>query len=282
MVMDLRSQTGAAMMLCKEALQESNGDFEEAVVYIRKKLKGKLEGASERSAAEGVTAVVVDGSRGAIVELNSETDFVARNDDFKALAKELAEQVLKTNPATVEEALTQSSIAQDGATVQDRVNDVYTKLRERIVFKRFEVLTAEEGGALAGYVHVPSNDKIGVLIELGGVSGEAGAALGRELAMHIAAAKPKYLSRDEVPARLVEQEQNIARDTAIGEGKPEAAIPKIVEGRLRKFYEEVALLDQLYVRDSKKSVTQVLKEAGDATIRRFVRYTVGEEVKENA
>ena len=286
MVMELREQTGAAMMLCKEALKETDGDAEQATVYIRKKLGGKLSGASDRSASEGVIAIVVlDNQDAGIVELNAETDFVARSEDFKGLAKELAEQVAKTKGHSVETVMTQESLAAPGATVQDRVNDVYAKLRERIVFKRFEFISTDEKGVLAGYVHVPAADKIGVLVELEAGSAEAANSdalknLGRELAMQIAASKPTYLVRDEVPARIVEQERDIARTTAIQEGKPEAAVEKIVEGRLKKFYEETVLMDQAYLREPKKSVAQILKEAGEGvTLRRYVRYSVGENVK---
>jgi elongation factor Ts len=285
MVMELREQTGAAMMLCKEALKETDGDFEAATIYIRKKLGGKLQGATDRSASEGVIAVVVvDDKDAAIVELNSETDFVARNEDFKAFAKELADHVARTKGHSVETVLTAESLAQAGATVQDRLNDLYSKLRERIIFKRFEFISTDEKGVLAGYVHVPANDKIGVLVELEAPTVEAAKsetlkALGKELAMQIAAAKPRYLTREEVPENVLAQERDIAETTARNEGRPEAALPKIVEGRLKKYYEETVLLEQPYLREPKKTVGQVIKEAGDGiTLRRYVRYAVGEQV----
>ncbi len=264
MVMQLREQTGAAMMLCKEALKENDGDFEAATVYIRKKLGNKLTGATDRNASEGVIAVVVlDNQDGAIVELNAETDFVARSEDFKALARELAEQVARTKGHSVETVMTQESLAQPGTTVQARLEDVYTKLREKLVFKRFEFISTDENGALAAYVHVPANDKIGVLVELEAGSPESAKSeavqeLGRNLAMQVAGAKPRYMTRDEVPANILEQERDIARTTAQNEGRPEAAMEKIVEGRVRKFYEETVLLDQPYQRDPKKTVAQII------------------------
>ena len=282
MVMNLRQQTGAAMMLCKEALKEANGDVEAATAWIRVKLKGKMSGAMERTAAEGVVSVVVlDSQDAAIVELNSETDFVARNDEFKTLARELAEQVARQKGHSVETVLTQDSLAAPGKSVQNRVEDVYTKLREKIVFKRFEFISTDEKGVLAGYVHVPSNDKIGVLVELEAAStdaakSEAAQTVGRELAMQIAASKPRFQSREDVPAAVLDQEREIARDTARSEGRPEAQLDKIVEGRLRKFFEESVLVDQAWLREPKKSVATVLKEAG-VTLRRFVRYSVGEQ-----
>ncbi len=283
MVMKLRQQTGAAMMLCKEALKETDGDFESATVYIRKKLGGKLSGATDRTAAEGVVAVVVlDDQDGAIVELNAETDFVARSEDFKSFARDLAEQVAREKGHSVETVLTQDSLAEPGKPVQARLEDLYTKLREKIVFKRFEFISTDENGVLAGYVHVPANDKIGVLVELETVSAagradrEAAQTVGRELAMQIAASKPRFQTREEVSEHVLEQERDVAGETARNDGRPEAQIEKIVEGRIRKFYEEAVLLDQVWLRDTKKTVTQVLKEAG-VTLRRYVRYSVGEQ-----
>ncbi len=283
MVMELRERTGAAMMLCKEALKESDGNFDEATVYIRKKLGNKLSGGSaDRVAGEGViSVVVVDSQDAAIIELNSETDFVSRSDDFKNFARELAEQVARGKGHSVETVLNQDSHSQPGTTVQGRLEDVYTKLREKIVFKRFEFISTGANGVLAGYVHVPANDKIGVLVELEAASPEAAKTdalqtLGKELAMQIAASRPRYHTRDEVPESVIATEKDIARTQAVNEGKPEAAHEKIVEGRLRKFYEEAVLLDQPWLREQKKTVTQVLKEAG-VTLKRYVRYTVGEQ-----
>jgi elongation factor Ts len=283
MVMQLRERTGAAMMLCKAALVESEGDVDKAIAYIRIKMGKTGQDRGERVAGEGVIAVVVlDTQDAAIIELNSETDFVARNDDFKALAKELAEQVAKGKGHDVETVLTQDSLAQPGTTVGARINTVFTKLRENIVFKRFEFISTGPNGALAGYVHVPANDKIGVLVELEAASPEAAKSeavqtLGRAIAMQIAANSPRYLNREDVPASVLESEQNIARETAVNEGKPEGALPKIIEGRVRKFYEENALVDQAWLREPKKSVAQVLKENG-VTIKRYVRFAVGENI----
>ena len=284
-VMDLRERTGAGMMDCKAALKEADGSFDEAVKVLRIKMGNKLTNRGERAAAEGIIAVVVlDDQDGAIIELNSETDFVARSDDFKALARELAEQVARTKGHSVETVLTQESVAQPGTTVQDRLNDVFTKLRENIIFKRFEFISTDENGSLAGYVHVPAGDKLGVLIEIEAGSPEAAKsdavkALGRELAMQVAASNPRYLSREEVSADALAQEQDIARTTAQNEGKPAAALDKIVEGRVRKFYEETVLLEQPWLREPKKTVAQVIKEAGaGVTLKRFVRYEVGQVV----
>ncbi|HZT43914.1 MAG TPA: translation elongation factor Ts [Chthonomonadaceae bacterium] len=286
MVKELRERTGAGMMDCKEALNATGGNFEEAIVYLRKKMGGKIETKSGRTAAEGVIAIaIVDNQDGAIIELNSETDFVARNEDFRKLAQELAHQVARQKGHSVETVLTQPSVANPDLTVKDRINDVFTKLRENIVFRRFEFISTDANGALAGYLHVPANDKIGVLVELEAPSADAARSeavqnLGKELAMQIAASRPRYLKREEVPANILEQERDIARTQARNEGRPEAAMEKIVEGRVRKFYEEAVLLDQPYLRDPKKSVSQLLQEAGAGiSLRRYVRFEVGEQTE---
>lgn len=282
MVMKLREQTGAAMMLCKEALKATDGDLETATIYIRKKLGGKLTGATDRNASEGVIAIVVlDSQDAAIVELNSETDFVARSEDFKGLAREIAHQIAVQKGHSIETVLNQDSLASPGATVQARLEDVYTKLREKIVFKRFDFVSTDEKGVVAGYVHVPANDKLGVLVELEATSAEIAKSpeattLARELAMQIAAIKPRFLTREDVPARIIAQEQDIARTKAEAEGRPAAAMDKILEGTTRKFYEETVLLDQAWVREPKKTVAQILTAAG-LTVRRYFRYMVGEE-----
>lgn len=282
-VMELRERTGAGMMDCKSALKAAEGDFDEAIKALRIKMGRTLTNRGERSAAEGIIAVVVlDNQDAAIIELNSETDFVARSDDFKALAKELAEQVARSKGHSVETVLSGESHVQPGVTVQERLNDVFTKLRENIVFKRFEFISTAENGAVAGYVHLAAADKLGVLVEVEAGSPEAAKSdavlnLAKELAMQIAASKPRYTTREEVPANVLDTEREIARTTARNEGKPEAAMDKIVEGRVRKFYEEAVLLDQPYLREPKKTVAQIIKEAGEGvTLKRFVRYEVGQ------
>jgi elongation factor Ts len=285
MVMELRERTGVPMMKCKAALTETNGDFEAAVKKLRE--QGAASGAERaaRTASEGVVAVlVVDNQDAAIVELNSETDFVARNDEFKALATELAQQVIQSKGHSVETVLTEASFANPGQTVQDRVTDVYNKLRENIVFRRFELISTDANGSLAAYTHKPANDKIGVLVEIEAESPEAAQseavqAFGKELAMQIAASRPKYLTDSEVPEAVVEQEREIALTKAKNENKPEAALPKIAEGAVRKYYEGFVLMNQPWLREPKKTVAQAVKDAGNGiSIKRFVRYEVGENV----
>ncbi len=285
MVMELRERTGVPMMKCKAALLETDGDFDAAVKKLRE--QGAASGAERaaRAASEGVVAVVVvDNQDAAIVELNSETDFVARNDEFKALATELAHQVIASKGHSVETVLNAESQAQPGQTVQARITDAYNKLRENIVFRRFELISTDANGTLAAYLHKPANDKIGVLVELETGSPEAAKSqavqtFGKELAMQIAAAKPKYLTEADVPEAVLEQEREIALTKAKNENKPEAALPKIAEGAARKYKEGYVLLNQAWVREPKKTVAQAVKEAGEGiSIKRFVRYEVGENV----
>lgn len=289
MVMELRERTGAGMMACKAALNKTDGDIEEAIVVLRKEMGDKAVGRGDRASGEGVVAVFTQadpngGQSGAIVELNSETDFVSRSEDFKALARELAEQVARSKGHSVETVLTQESFTQSGAKVQDRITDAFSKMRENIVFRRCAFVSTDANGAVAAYVHVPANDKIGVLVEVEASSAEQAQSeavqnLGRELAMQIAASRPRYQSRDEVPESILNTEREVAR--AQNEGKPEAAMEKILEGRVRKFYEENVLLDQKYLRDTsgKTSVAQVIKEAGEGvSLKRYIRYEVGENV----
>jgi elongation factor Ts len=287
LVKELRERTGAGMMACKAALTETDGDLEAAIVVLRKQMGKKAEAGAVRTSGDGVIAVYTQvdpegGQSGAIVELNSETDFVSRSEDFKALARELAEQVATQKGATVETVLTQESIAKPGATVQDRITEAFSKMRENIVFRRCTFIATDANGALAAYVHIPANDKIGVLVELEAGSPEQAQSeaiqnLGRELAMQIAASRPRYLKRAEVPASILDTEREIA--LAQNEGKPAAAMEKILEGRVRKFYEDTVLLEQVYLRDTKKTVSQVIKEAGEGvSLKRYIRFEVGDNV----
>lgn len=284
-VKELRERTGAGMMDCKDALKAVDGDFDEAIIFLRKKMGNKLENREGRTTAEGVVATHLSGSVAAIIELNSETDFVARSDDFKALAQEIAQQVAANGGDSTEAVLDQDSAASPGAPLRVRLEDVFTRLREKIVFKRFARIDAGANGAVATYTHIPSGNKIGVVVELAAESAEVAASeavqtLGKEIAMQIAAARPRYLNREDVPAEIIATERDIAITQAQNEGRPAAAIEKIAEGRLRKYYEETVLLDQAYLRDPKKTVAQVVKEtASGLTVKGYVRYEVGEQSK---
>lgn len=269
MVSELREQTGAGMMECKKALIEAEGDIEKARDLLRTKGKAGAEKRSGRAAADGVVAATLTDHGAALVELNCETDFVARNEEFLALARALTEAALHTQVNTPEELLQQNE------ALRHQFEDALAKLRENLVFRRFVRYEAGPDSVLATYVHTVSN-KIGVIVELlGSPMREEHKALARNLAMHIAANKPEYLRREEVPADAVEREREVLAELTRNEGKPEAAIPKIVEGRLGKYFERVCLLEQPYVRDPSKKISQLLNEAG-VEARRFVLFVVGQ------
>lgn len=267
----LRELTAAGMMDCKKALEESDGDFDKAVEYLRVKgLKGvtKREG---RSASNGlVTAQIAeDNSKGTLLELNCETDFVAKGERFQQVAAELLAHAAATGPAEVP-ALLASAFPTGGKTVQEFVDEANATLGEKIELRRF---ASFEGGYVATYLHKTSPDlpaQVGVLVQLDKPSAETA----KDVAQHIAAFAPKYLSREDVPADVVENERRLAEETSREEGKPEAALPKIVEGRVNGFFKENVVLEQAFAKDPKKTVQQVLNEAG-VTLQAFARFRVG-------
>ncbi|HKK01535.1 MAG TPA: translation elongation factor Ts [Desulfuromonadales bacterium] len=284
MVAELRSKTGAGMMDCKKALNESGGNMEEAVDFLRKKGLSAAAKKSGRVAAEGLVVATGEGTRGALVEVNSETDFVAKNEGFQKFVAGTAEVVLAATPADLE-ALLVASFG-NGRTVAEEQTHQIATIGENISvrrFARFEV----PSGVVASYVH--AGGKIGVLIELSTEKGddERVAALARQLAMHVAAANPQYLSRDEVPAEIVEKEKEIMRVKAKESGKPDHIIEKILEGQINKYFGEVCLLEQAYVIDPDQKVNKVVealgKEIGSAvTLSRYVRFQLGEGVEKRA
>jgi elongation factor Ts len=263
----LRDLTGAGMMDSKKALTESDGDFDKAIDLLRIKGAKDVGKRAGRTAANGLVAH----SGKALLELNCETDFVAKTADFIALAQRLVEHGEQAG-VTDAEALLASTL--DGRTVADLIQEQSAKIGEKLVLNRFAVLD----GTVAVYLHRKAQDlppAVGVLVEYTGKSDEAGEADARGAAMQIAAMRPKFVSRDEVPAETVEAERRIAEQTAREEGKPEAALPKIVEGRVNGFFKDFVLLEQPSVTDNKKSVKKVLAEAG-VTVTRFVRFEVGQ------
>jgi elongation factor Ts len=259
----LRDQTGAGMMDCKKALTEADGDFEKAAEILRVKGMDKMKKrGEEREATSGL--VVTSG--GALVEVNSETDFVAKNDEFVAVAQQIAEAA---DEAKAGDAEALKAVKLGDSTVGEVVEALAVKIGEKIELGR----VAYFEGPTVTYMHRRAADlppAVGVLVEYDGPSEDAA----RGAAMQVAAMRPSYVSRDEVPADVVEKEREIAEATAREEGKPEQALPKIVEGRLNGFFKEVALLDQPSVQESKKSVKAVLDEAG-VTVKRFARFEVG-------
>ncbi len=266
MVRDLRDKTDAPMMECKKALTEANGDAGRAEEILRIKLGNKASKASARVTAEGVVASFVspDGKTGALVEVNCETDFVAKNEDFLGFAKQAAEIVATGSPADVA-ALSASRLGD--STVEEVRKALVGKIGENVALRRFARIAAT--GRLATYIH--SGARVGVLIDVEG----GDATLARDLAMHIAAIKPLALSRDQIPAELINRERDIARAKAADSGKPANIIEKMVEGSVQKFLKEVTLLGQPFVKDDKQTVEQLLTGKGAKT-HAFCLYCVGE------
>ncbi|MFF1359705.1 translation elongation factor Ts [Streptomyces sp. NPDC058297] len=269
-VKKLRELTGAGMMDCKKALDEADGNVDKAVEALRIKGQKGVAKREGRSAENGavVSLIADDNTSGVILELKCETDFVAKGDKFQAVANSLAAHVAKTNPADITALL--ASEIEPGKTVQAYVDEANANLGEKIVLDRFAQFS---GAYVSAYMHRTMPDlppQIGVLVELD----KADADLAKGIAQHIAAFAPKYLSREDVPAEVVESERRVAEETTRAEGKPEAALPKIVEGRVNGFFKEATLLGQPYALDNKKSVQKVLDEAG-VTLKRFSRIKVG-------
>jgi len=271
MVKELREKTDAPMMECKKALAEAAGDMAKAEEVLRVKLGNKASKAATRVTAEGIVGVYIsaDAKLGAMVEVNCETDFVAKNDEFLALVKNVAELIATKNPADVE-AL--SALEINGQSVEEVRKALIGKIGENMSIRRF--VRVEAKGAVASYIH--GGAKIGVLIDL--VGGEE--ALAKDLAMHIAASKPKSLDASGVPAELLDVERRIAIEKAREAGKPEAMLEKIAEGTVQKFLKDVTLLDQVFVKaeDGKQTVSQLLK-AKNASVAGFTLYIVGEGIE---
>lgn len=271
MVKELREKTGAGMMDCKKALTETNGDMEKAVDFLREKGIAKAAKKADRIAAEGLTYIEAQGNEALILELNSETDFVAKNEGFQTLTKELAAHLFANKPATVEEAMAQT-IA-NGKTVEEHINEAIAKIGEKLTLRRFEIVTKTDADAFGAYLHM--GGRIGVLTVVEGTTDEATA---KDVAMHVAAVNPKYIDRDAVTAEEVEHERQVLTQQALNEGKPEKIVAKMVEGRLGKFFEEICLLDQAFVKNPDMKVRQFVESKG-GKVREFVRYEVGEGIE---
>ncbi|HUI09146.1 MAG TPA: translation elongation factor Ts [Bacteroidota bacterium] len=275
MIKKLRESTGAGMMDCKRALEESAGSMDAAVEYLRKKGAAVAQKRSDRAAKEGVivTRVSPDGKTGVIVEVNCETDFVGRSDAFTAFAGAVAEAIAAHRPRTLEDL--RALKTPSGRTVADLTNDLLAKVGEKIEVRRFSVLESGDG-AVYSYTHL--GNKIGVLVEC--VNLAPGTAVGRDVAMQIAAMNPATVTREEVAREVVERELDIYRTQAKNEGKPAQIVDRIATGRLEKFYQEVCLLEQIFIKDGGKTVREYLAEAGNsAAVRRFHRYHLGEEAR---
>ncbi|WP_027338722.1 translation elongation factor Ts [Halonatronum saccharophilum] len=267
----LRGMTNAGILDCKKALQETDGDMDKAVEYLREKGIASAEKKAGRTAAQGLVSFKEEGNLAVVVEVNSETDFVAKNDNFKEVVDNIANHILSQRPESVESALEQPLLG-EGKKVQEYLKESIAKIGENISLRRFEIFEKEDGDVFGTYLHMGGN--IGVLTLLEGGDEESA----KNIAMHIAAANPSYLNRDEVPSEDIEKEKEVLKNQALGEGKPEHIVEKIVEGRIDKFYSLNCLIEQEYVRDTDMTVGELLEEK-EAQLKAFVRYEVGEGIE---
>ena len=286
MVKDLREKTGAGMMDCKTALAAAGGDMEGAVDYLRKKGLAADAKKSSRIASEGIVCTYLEGSSGALVEVNCETDFVARTDDFAELARRIAALVNAKAPQDVEEALT---LPAGGGSLGEVLSEKVAKIGEKISFRRFARFETPPGtlGMVVSYIH--AGGKIGVIVQVSGAdpSNAAAAALAKDLAMQVAAANPTYIGRKDVPAQVIEREKSIYREQAKASGKPEKILDKIADGKLEKYFGDFCLVEQAFIKDPDRKVAQLLAEAGKAAgagiaVRAFARFQVGEGMEKRS
>ena len=268
-VKELREKTGAGMMDCKKVLTETNGDEEKAIELLRERGIAKAAKKADRIASEGLVAayVTADKKVGAVVEVNAETDFVAKNDEFKQFVADVVKQVAEKNPANVEELLAQPSISEPDKTVQEVLTNKIATIGENMSIRRFERF--ETDGMIESYIH--GEGKIGVLLDITG----GDETLAKDVCMQIAAAKPEFLDRESVPAERLDKEMEILKAQAMNEGKPEAIAEKIVQGRIGKFYSEICLVDQEFVKDPDTTVGKLVASKG-AKLNRFARFEKGE------
>lgn len=266
MVKELREQTGAGMLDCKKALTETNGNMEEAITWLREKGISKAAKKQTRIAAEGLAKAKVEGNKAVIVEVNSETDFVAKNPEFTGLVDLIATAILSSNVKTVEEVM---KLEVEGNTIENIIIDKTATIGEKLSFRRFELVEKEDNQVFGTYSHM--GGKIVTLAVLEGTDEE----VAKDVAMQIAAMRPLYLDKDSVPTERVEKEREILTEQAENEGLDANKLPMIVNGRLNKFYEEVCLLDQGFVKENKMKVSKYV-ESKNMKVLSFVRYEVGE------
>lgn len=260
------------MMDCKKALTECNGDMDKAIEYLREKGLAKAAKKADRIAAEGLTTVVVDGNTAVILEMNCETDFVAKNETFQQFLAQTSQWLLKYQPQNVEEAL---ALKVDGEeTLEQKLHGMISKIGENMKLRRFEIVKKSDQEAFGAYIHMGGTISVLAVLE-----NTTDAELAKDVAMHIAALNPRYISREDVPQEVVNKEREILRQQALNEGKPEHIVEKMVEGRLGKFYQEVCLLEQEFVKNPDLTVAKLLKQAGDVKVKLFFRYQLGEGIE---
>lgn len=269
-VKELRELTGAGIMDCKRALAEADGDIEKAIDVLREKGMAKAAKKSGRIAAEGLAEIKIDGNKAVALEVNSETDFVAKNAEFKELINLIAQHLLDKEPATVEEALTQTT--ENGETVADTITAAISKIGEKISLRRFAIVEKTDAEVFGAYLHM--GGRIAALTKLSGNDDAAA----KDVAMHVAAIRPQYLKEDEIPADVVAHEKEVLTQEALGEGKPANIVEKMVVGRLKKFFKDICLVDQPFVKDGDVTVSEFLKSK-NADVLAFVRFEVGEGIE---
>ena len=270
LVKELRERTGAGMMDCKKALTQTDGDIDAAIDYLRENGIAKAAKKADRIAAEGLSYIEVKGNKAVILEINSETDFVAKNEKFVALVKNVAEAILAAEPTTLEEAL---QVEAQGGTVEAVINEGIATIGEKLSLRRFEVVTKSDADSFGAYSHM--GGRIGVLTLVEGSTDEEAA---KDVAMHIAALAPKYLDESEVPADVLEHEKKVLTEQALNEGKPANIVEKMIVGRINKFLEEITVVNQKFVKDDSFTVEKFLASKG-GKLAKFVRYEVGEGIE---
>ena len=266
-VKELREKTGAGMMDCKKALQETNADMEAAITWLREKGISKAAKKAERIAAEGLASVLIDGNKAIVIEVNSETDFVAKNEKFQNFVNELSKDLLESDAKTMEEAL---NLEVNGEKISDKIIAITSTIGEKISFRRFEKLEKTDSQVFGSYTHM--GGRIIALTLLEGSNEE----VAKEVAMHAAAMRPLYLNEQEVPTEVLEKEKAIMREQLLNEGKPEDRIEQIMVGKVKKFYEEVCLTDQIFIKAENKETVEKYVTQNGGTIVKLVRYEVGE------
>ena len=266
LVKELREKTGAGMLDCKKALEANNGDISASIDWLRKKGVSKAAKKADRIAADGVASILIKDNKAVIVEVNSETDFVAKNEEFTSMVNTILETIIDSDTKAVEEAL---NLDCGEGTINDLIVAKTAKIGEKLSLRRFEVVTKSDTESFGEYIHM--GGKIAVLITVDGANSE----VAKDVAMHAAAMRPKYVNKDQVPTDEVEKERKVLKEQAMNDGKPEEIAAEMVEGRIRKFYEEICLEEQSFVKDSDKKVREYVKANG-GTIKSMVRFEVGE------
>ena len=270
LVKELRERTGAGMMDCKKALQQTDGNIEAAIDYLRENGIAKAAKKADRIAAEGLSYIEVKGNKAVILEINSETDFVAKNEKFVALVKNVADAILAAEPKTLEEAL---QVEAQGGTVEAVINEGIATIGEKLSLRRFEVVSKTDSDAFGAYSHM--GGRIGVLTLVEGSTDEEAA---KDVAMHIAALAPRYLDESEVPADVLEHEKKVLTEQALNEGKPANIVEKMIVVRINKFLEEITVVKQKFVKDDSLTVEKFVASKG-GKLAKFVRYEVGEGIE---